>query len=558
MTSLGGKSSLLRRLLALAAAAALPATFALLFLIGSAHSQREDATRAEALRLGEIASREMDRIIDGTRSVLLAMAAAPELERPEGTGCALFMSRVSIGLPQLRGFVLRDSDGAVRCASGGTDPGSADESMPVAPGTLWTGFFVRPRPEGAPLLPLTLGLDLGATLTTWLDLDWLQDRVRERNLTRGGALTVADRDGVILAREPYPERLVGTRIPDDFQYFVQASEAGTMEVQSQDGTRRIIGYHPPQASGTGLYVSVGVSTEEAFAPIWRSTWQSLGLAGAGLAGTFLMAWAVGDRIIRQPIRRLLETVGAWRAGDLDARTGMPHDDGEITQLAAAIDGYMDEVSEDRAARIRAERHREVLLSEMQHRIKNTLGTVQAIARQTFAGKVDPEAARVFGERLGSMAEAHAILLSDSWESADLRELLETAIRPFDGDASRRVRFGGPDLRIESRGALALAMAVHELCTNATKYGALSVPGGIVDIAWRIDAGRFRLTWTERGGPVVASPERNGFGSRMIERVLAVELGAEAKLSYPAEGVVFTLDGDASKDLATPGECSSAA
>ena len=315
----------------------------------------------------------------------------------------------------------------------------------------------------------------------------------------------------------------------------------------------MIGYHPPAATGIGLYVSVGISTEASLAPVWRSTWLSLGLAGIGLAGTFLVTWAAGDRIIRRPIRRLLETVGAWRGGDVDARTGMADDDGEIARLAQAIDGYMNEVAADRVARTRAERHREVLLAEMQHRIKNTLGTVQAIARQTFAGHADPEAVRVFGERLRSMAEAHAILLSDHWESADLRELLETTIRPFDGDAARRVRFDGPDLRIRSRGALALAMAVHELCTNALKYGALSAPGGRVDIAWRIDGGpdggRFHLTWAESGGPSVTPPERSGFGTRMIEAVLAAELGAEAALSYPADGVVFTLEGDASKVLA---------
>ncbi len=549
--------SLLQRLLALAAAATLPATLALLFLIGSFHAQRRDDTRAEALRLSEIASLEMGRIIDGSRSVMVAMSAAPDLEAADGADCGALMWRVSVRLPQLRGFVLRDADGTVLCASGGAPTDGFPDPVTVDEGALAIGLYAAPRAGAPATLPLTLGLGRGETLTTWLDLDWLQDRVRERELAPGGALTIADRDGVIVAREPYPERFVGTRIPDAFQHLVRSPGPGTVEVRSQDGTQRIIGYHPPKATGTGLYVSLGVSTAEAFAPIWRSTWLSLGLAGAGLAGTFLMTWAVGDRIISRPIRRLLETVAAWRAGDVDARTGMPHSDGELTRLAGAIDGYMDEVSADRAARARAERHREVLLSEMQHRIKNSLGTVQAIARQTFAGNADPETVRVFGERLRAMADAHAMLLSEHWESADLRELLETAIRPFDGGATRRVRFAGPDLRIGSRAALALAMAVHELCTNATKYGALSRCEGRVDVDWRIDgagqAARFHLRWTERGGPEVASPERSGFGSRMIGTVLAAELGAEARLDYPAEGAVFTLDCDAEKVLAEPGD-----
>ena len=555
MTWVRGRLSLVQRLLALAAIATLPATLALLFLIGSAHSQRQDATRAEALRLGEIAGLEMTRIVDGTRSVMLAMTAAPDLV--DGAGCAAFMSRVSVGLPQLRGFVLRDGDGAVRCASGGAPTDAEFGAEPIAEGALETGLYFRRGPDAAASLPLTLGLGPRGSLTTWLDLDWLQERVRDRELTPGGALTIADRDGVIVAREPFPERFVGTRIPEEFQRLVRAPEPGTLELRSQDGTRRVIGYYPPAATGIGLYVSAGISTEDSLAPVWRSTWLSLGLAGIGLAGTFLVTWAAGDRIIRGPIRRLLETVDAWRGGDVDARTGMARDDGEITRLAAAIDGYMDEVATDRAARTRAERHREILLAEMQHRIKNTLGTVQAIARQTFAGHADPEAVRVFGERLRSMAEAHAILLSDDWESADLRELLQTTILPFDGGEARRVRLDGPDLRIRSRGALALAMAVHELCTNAMKYGALSAPGGTVDIGWRIDGapggGTFHLTWTESGGPPVRPPESGGFGSRMIETVLAAELGAEVALRYPVEGAVFTLDGDASKVLAEPEE-----
>jgi two-component sensor histidine kinase len=238
---------------------------------------------------------------------------------------------------------------------------------------------------------------------------------------------------------------------------------------------------------------------------------------------------------------LLGTIAAWRAGDLARRTGVAAGSrNELTQLAAAIDRFMDQMAEEREGRAAAEARRSLLMREMHHRIKNLIATVQAIANQTFKGRATEESQRVFGQRLASMAATHDLLLSENWERADLRGTLAGALRPYGLD-SGRLRLDGPALQITARAALALALAAHELCTNAAKYGALSTPAGEVAVTWRLhDAadgtGRFALQWVERGGPPVAPPEETGFGMRLIDAMLRAEFdAADVALDFPESG-----------------------
>jgi two-component sensor histidine kinase len=180
--------------------------------------------------------------------------------------------------------------------------------------------------------------------------------------------------------------------------------------------------------------------------------------------------------------------------------------------------------------------------------------VQAIANQTFKGKATEESQRVFGQRLASMAATHDLLLSENWESADLRDALTRALRPYGLD-SGRFRLSGPALQITARAALALA--AHELCTNAAKYGALSTPNGEVLIAWRLNEaadgiGRFAFEWAERGGPPVTPPAETGFGMRLIETMLRAEFAAaNVVLDFSGSGFRLALEGPAGSVLAGP-------
>ncbi len=202
------------------------------------------------------------------------------------------------------------------------------------------------------------------------------------------------------------------------------------------------------------------------------------------------------------------------------------------------------VSQDITDRKRAEEHRALLANELSHRVKNMLATLQAIVSQTLrnAGTLD-EANTTLAARIQSMDAANDLLVNERWESAALRDLIGRALAPFRSKDEERIRFDGPDVRVPPRLAVGLALALHELATNAAKYGSLSTSDGHVEISWRIADGhkpdRLHFRWEEIGGPPVTAPTRLGFGSKLIERVLASEIDGTVELDYRPTGVVFT-------------------
>lgn len=188
----------------------------------------------------------------------------------------------------------------------------------------------------------------------------------------------------------------------------------------------------------------------------------------------------------------------------------------------------------------AEEHRELLINELNHRVKNTLTMVQSIAAQTFKG-ADSGARADFEQRLLTLSNVHSLLTDESWDGAELHAVIRASLRPYLIHGHSRITFDGPDFRLRSKSALALSMALHELGTNALKYGALSVEPGRVALSWTLGDGRFRLSWQEDGGPQVVPPARTGFGSRMIERGLSAELQGTAAIDYRPAGVICTID-----------------
>ncbi|HYZ47894.1 MAG TPA: PAS domain S-box protein [Sphingomonas sp.] len=187
-----------------------------------------------------------------------------------------------------------------------------------------------------------------------------------------------------------------------------------------------------------------------------------------------------------------------------------------------------------------EEHRRLLMHELNHRVKNTLAVVQALAHQSFAGSNDKARREAFEGRLVALASAHSLLTRESWETTSLKDVIASAAAPCDPDGERIV-FDGPDMRVPPKIAVALGLAMHELCTNAVKYGALSNDRGRVTVAWSIEDGRLKLCWRERDGPPVAPPQRRGFGSRMLERALAGELDGTVKLAFDPAGVCCLID-----------------
>jgi PAS domain S-box-containing protein len=277
-----------------------------------------------------------------------------------------------------------------------------------------------------------------------------------------------------------------------------------------------------------------------------------------------------DRANQAPAREMLEARTSGRALDerwhlrrdgsrfwsegllLPLRGGAPGSNGD-----GAKAGFL-KILRDRTERRHAEERQALLLAELNHRVKNTLALVLAIVDQTWRAAGGDEGAdpadgddRRFHQglraRLRALARAHDLLFRDDWAGASLADVVAAAAAAHGGvssgiggaAAAPAIRASGPAVRLAPEAAVALAMAFHELATNAAKYGALSVPGGRVEVAWgpTPDGGTLEITWTEEGGPpIVSPPRRRGFGSGLLERGLARQLSGEVTIQFPREGL----------------------
>jgi PAS domain S-box-containing protein len=204
------------------------------------------------------------------------------------------------------------------------------------------------------------------------------------------------------------------------------------------------------------------------------------------------------------------------------------------------------IARDITERKRHENHREFLINELNHRVKNTLATVQSFAMQTLRNATTlAEGRNSLEERLVALARAHDGLTREHWRGADLNGVVADSVTAYAGDPGEsRFRVAGPIVRLQPKSALALSMALHELATNAVKYGALSNGTGSVEIHWRItqdDPQQFRLRWVESGGPPVETPRRRGFGSRLVEQGLAQDLAGKVRLDFQRSGLICTID-----------------
>jgi len=212
---------------------------------------------------------------------------------------------------------------------------------------------------------------------------------------------------------------------------------------------------------------------------------------------------------------------------------------------AVLDGkaMLAQAGIDALEREAADKLQKIILEELHHRIKNTLATVSAIASQSLRTATGMDHARQAIEgRLVALGRAHDLLMQVSWANASLIDAIRGATEPYDARATGCFAIDGPDVSITSGAVIALAMTFNELCTNTTKFGALSVPAGRIEIAWQLDeaAGRLRLTWVESGGPPVEAPTRRSFGTRMMGS-LGQQLNGKVDLAYISTGFVYTLD-----------------
>jgi PAS domain S-box-containing protein len=180
-----------------------------------------------------------------------------------------------------------------------------------------------------------------------------------------------------------------------------------------------------------------------------------------------------------------------------------------------------------------------LMREINHRAKNMLSLVQAIARQTAAREPEDFIGR-FNERIRALAANQDLLVRNEWQGVDVGDLVKAQLAHFADLVGSRIAMDGPRLRLNAAAAQAIGMAMHELATNAGKYGALSVDAGRVDVRWRVEGDTFMMSWTERNGPPVSPPERRGFGSTVVDSMAKLSVGGEVKLDYAPSGLIWRL------------------
>ena len=318
-------------------------------------------------------------------------------------------------------------------------------------------------------------------------LEMFQNILESQRPTGDWTLSLLDGDGVVFGRLPNPQDSFGKRVTSSVvNDMLQKSEA-VIPTLSLDGEALMSGFvHSPL---TGWIVAAGISERSLAAPLWRN------LAIASVTGTMLLAIGLAFAV------RMATTI---------ARGEMLHD---------------------------------LLIEELNHRVKNTLAILQAIAVQTFRSATRSEREKFEG-RLGALAEAHNLLSQERWQGSELSEVIARVLQPYVLNNPNRIKMFGPRVPLTPRLAVVLSMIVHEIATNAAKYGALSNDVGQITLDWEIldEAGarKLRLIWTEAGGPPVVAPVQRGFGSRLIERSARDQLGGEATVDFLPRGVVYTV------------------
>jgi two-component sensor histidine kinase len=355
-----------------------------------------------------------------------------------------------------------------------------------------------------------------------------------QNIPHSWTASIVDRDASLMARSKDIDRFMGHKVSGEMRAAMARGNEGVALSHTLDGTATLSAF--ARSSSSGWSFIVGVPRTE----LSRANWSSVGWLTA--ASLLLLVIGAGvalvvSRDISASVRGLGADAKAMAAGEEIAL--VPDRFREIAEVRAALHDAAAQLRAREAEELRAHQRQQLMINELNHRVKNTLFTVQSLARQSLGRPADTPGLHAFNERLMALARAHDLLTQSVWEGADLKEILEETLEPY----LDRTVLAGPPVALTPNAALALSMVFHELGTNAVKYGALSLPEGTVTVVWHVDPGalhRLTLHWEERGGPTVSPPARKGFGSRLIAASLKSDLAGEARVDYRPSGLVCVI------------------
>lgn len=347
---------------------------------------------------------------------------------------------------------------------------------------------------------------------------------RQQRVPDRWVATLLDNNRHVIARSRLNEKFTGALASKDMEENLRHSTEGVNKSLSLEGVPTMVAYtRSPQ---TGWTLVVAIPRKDLAGAANRSV-----LVGGGV---FLVLMVLGialsllyARRINDEMRRLVQDATAIGRGET-----LPPADPDGLEEIAAVHVALREASRELKAR---EERQAVMINELNHRVKNTLATVQALARQTFM-KTKGAPVDVFTERLIALSGAHDLLTRTGWREADMDALVQASL----GAHVDRVRRSGPPVALAPHTAVGLSMVFHELATNSAKYGALSTPDGRVEVDWRLDPVTDNLvfTWRDVDGPPVSPPKATGFGTRLIESSIRREQKGHARFDFRPDGLVF--------------------
>lgn len=348
--------------------------------------------------------------------------------------------------------------------------------------------------------------------------------LQAQQLGRDWVTAVLDRKGVVIARSSGQEQFAGK--PDPAFAAGAAADRSPLRVVDYEGQEMLRAIASSPLSG--WFVTAEVPLRMAEAPLRRSAWQWGGITALAVVLSAVLAWLLA-RALQRPMEAASQAALALGRGEpiVRSRSSLV----EINTITDALEAAGTELS-NRAAQQR------LLLSELSHRVKNTLAVVQAVVVRTLSNERSMPLARdLLTQRIQSLGRAHDLLMKTEWEGASIHQIIEAELNPF----SAQVLLDGPDLMVNARMVQTFALVLHELATNAAKYGSLAGGEGRVTISWGLsdDRSRFLFRWEERDGPRVQPPSTKGFGTALLESGLSTS--SRPRLSFEAEGFVYEID-----------------
>jgi two-component sensor histidine kinase len=529
------------RLILLVVVAVLPALAVQLYTVVDLRRARERQIADLALRQAELIHADLTSIADGARQVLAALATIDPIRRLD-PACGTILQELRRQLDRYQDATLFDAAGRPVCA---TDPALAKAALPtpelnvvLARGAFAIGRFQPGGPGQKAHLPFAYpirgeGGEIEGVLRLALSLDWLGRHLDELKRPPNSTIVVADRDGIILARYPDHAAYVGKPFLPEAMPLVRESRPGNAVVPSFDGRDRVIGYHPPAVPPFGIWTSVGFFKPDLMADIDRATWRSLTLVGLGGLLALAAALVTGGRMVRRPAAALAGAAARWQAGDLTARVPVrAKGRSEFDQLGAAFNAMVAELDRTLAALKTSLAERDMLLKELNHRVKNNLQLVTSLLKLQGSRHEEPAVAELVDQasrRIAAIAAVHGSLyqgerLGSLEFSAYLRELCERLVASFLEEGQGRVRLAvkAEPLELKVDQAIPLGLIVNELVTNAFKHGFAQGGVGTVRIRLQPLAGEtWRLEVVDEveaageGPPLELAPS-SGLGMQLVE------------------------------------------